>query len=368
MKKVRKSTMFSLVFSLGLILLLVLGTFYFPFKSMALAAEQKPIVLKFAGDEPPVSMYAKKMDWWAQEIGRRTGGLVKIKTYHGGTLAKAPVALEAVRTGLADIGTAVSVFHPGKTPLSTVSQNPVGSSDIYANLMAMKDLLYEYRPVQEEFAKFNQKALWAYASGAQRLIASKPIPDLSKIKGLKIRATAQKGDLVKRLGAIPVFIPMGETYEALQRGTADGAVAGLAHIRPLRFWEPCKYLLLFEGIGGACAGFGNINLDVWNKLSPDIQKTMIEVSKEFFTVAAKAHIEMEEEILDQFRKAGVTIYRMSPEDKKLLMVTGAAVSEEWKKDLDAKGLPGTEVLDYLLARLAKYEAEVETKGYPWQKK
>jgi TRAP-type C4-dicarboxylate transport system substrate-binding protein len=365
MKDSKKWHKWPMVLVVGLALAVAMGWAGDNSGGVAFAAKEKPIVLKFAGSEPPVSMYAKKMDWWGNEIEKRTGGRVKIKMYHGSTLAKAPVTLDAVRAKLAQMGTVVSVFHPGKTPLATVSQNPTGSSDIYANLMGMKYLIYNYGPLQKEFAKFNQKALWVYASGAQRLIASKPVEDLSKLKGLKIRATAQKADLVKRLGAHPVFIPMGETYEGLQRGTAEGAVAGLAHMRPLRFYEVCKHLLLFDGIGGACAGFATINLDVWNKLPSDIQAVMIGVSTDFFTVAAKAHIAMEEQILEQFRAAGVSIYQMSPEDKKLLMATGEAVANKWKQEMDAKGLPGTEILDLLLKNLAKDQAEVDAKGYPW---
>ena len=44
------------------------------------------------------------------------------------------------------------------------------------------------------------------------------------------------------------------------------------------------------------------------------------------------------------------------------------VSRKWAKDLDEKGLPGTEILDHFLKKTAEYEAEVKAKGYPWAKK
>jgi len=335
---------------------------------VSFAVEVKPVVLKFAEDEPAGSMYAKTREWWAREIERRTGGRLQVKIYPGGTLANARNAIDAVMTKVADGGTVVSVFHPGKTPLATVSQNPVGSSDLYASYEAMKYLLDNYAPLQKEFAKFNQKAFWAYASGGQKLIATRPIENLSKLKGLKVRATAQMGSLADKLGAIPVFIPMGETYEGLQRGTAEGAMAGLAHMKPLRFYEVCKHLLMLEGIGGSNCGFGTINLDVWKSLPPDIQKTVSEVSNEYYTFAAKAHIEMEQTILNEFKAAGVTVYSLSADDKNKLTAAGEEVTRLWTKDLDGKGLPGSEILDTLLKVTAKYHAEGETKGYPWKRK
>jgi TRAP-type C4-dicarboxylate transport system substrate-binding protein len=77
---------------------------------------------------------------------------------------------------------------------------------------------------------------------------------------------------------------------------------------------------------------------------------------------------MEKQILEQFKAAGVTIYQMNAEDKKTLMAAGATVSDKWKKDLDAKGLPGTEILDLFLKKLSAFQATVDAEGYPWARK
>jgi len=362
MKPLKKRNKFLLVS------FVILMTVAWALLNVTFAAEVKPIVLRFAEDEPAPSMFAKTRVWWASEIEKRTGGRLKIEIYPGGTLAKGPAIIESVRTRLADGGTMITVFHPGKTPLATVGQNPVGSSNLYANYMAMQELLLNYAPLQQELAKFHQKALWSYASGTQRLIAKKPLPDLSAIRGLKIRATAQMASLIGKLGGSPVFIPMGETYEGLQRGTVEGAMAGIAHISPLHFHEVCKHLLMLEGSGINNGAFGTINLDAWKGLPEDIQKVVLEVNNEYPTYLAKAHMEFEEKTLEAFKAAGVTIYTMNPDDKKRLTAVGEEVAKEWTKEMDGKGLPATEILNLLLKASAKYLAEVDAKGYPWAKK
>ena len=336
--------------------------------SIASAAQAKPIELKFAEDEPAQSLFCQTRFWWAEEIAKRTNGRLKIKIYPASTLANGRNAIDAVRARLADGGKAVSVFHPGKTPLSTVSQNPLGSTDLYAGNMAIQDLMFNYKPLIQEWAKFNQIPLWNSPTGSQNLIANRPLTDLSQLKGLKIRASAQNADVVAILGGTPVFIPMPETYEALQRATADGAMAGLAHMKPLRFWEVCKHLLMFGNNGISACGFGTLNLDVWKSLPKDAQKVVLDVSKEFTAYLAERQIELEKNVLDEFRTAGVKIYTLNDEDKKAFSAACETVSRKWAKDLDDKGLPGTEILDLFLKKTAEYEAEVKAQGYPWAKK
>jgi TRAP-type C4-dicarboxylate transport system substrate-binding protein len=365
MKRLKKCLGLTLVLAVSSAAVALFGWVILDPAPVVFASEAKPITLKFAENAPPVSMYCKSRMWWAGEIEKRSGGRLKIKIFPGGSLAKDKVVIDAVKARLADGGLVPTVYHPGKTPLGAVSQNPVGSSDLYASYMAQQYLMNNYAPLQKELEKVNQKALWASGPGAMRLMATTPVDSLDKLKGLKIRASGQFADLVKRLGATPVFIPTGETYEGLQRGTAQGLVHGLAFIGPHRFFEVCKHLMMFEDIGASVLGLGTINLDVWNGLPADIQNVVQEVSNEYAIYLAKAQIELEENILKKFRAAGVTIYRMSAEDKRKLQTTAKAVAGQWTEKIDAKGLPGTEILGLFVEMKAKYQAEVDTKGYPW---
>lgn len=358
--------------AVGVSITAIIGWFVMTFDKVAHAGEvkegaPKQIVLKFANLEPPPSLFTKMFQWWASEIEKRTHGRLKIEIYSGGTLARPKSVIEAVAIGLADTGEVVTVFNPGKTPLATVGQNPIGGSDIYVNHRAMQDLIQHYAPIQEEFKKFNQKALWTQATGSQRLIARKPIGTLDTLQGMKIRASAQMATLYEKLGAAPVFMPMTETYEGLQRGTAEAASAGLSHMEPLRFHEVCKHLLMLEGIGVNNAGFGTINLNTWKKLPPDIRKVVMEVSNEFPASLSKNMMESEKKILEAFSSAGVTVYELNAADRNRLKVVGEEVAEMWVKSMETKGLPGGETLKLYLRAESKYQAEVDAKGYPWEK-
>jgi TRAP-type C4-dicarboxylate transport system substrate-binding protein len=359
--------------ALGISITLIVGWFVTTLYKVAYAGEEKggapkQVVLKFANLEPPPSLFTKMFQWWASEIEKRTHGGLKIEIYSGGTLARPKSVIEAIAIGLADTGEVVTVFNPGKTPLATVGQNPIGGSDIYVNHRAMQDLIHSYAPIQEEFRKFNQKALWTQATGSQRLIARKPIETLDTLQGMKIRASAQMATLYEKFGAAPVFIPMTETYEGLQRGTADAASAGLSHMEPLRFHEVCKHLLMLDGIGVNNAGFGTINLSTWNMLPPDIRKVVMEVSNEFPAALSKNMMESEKKILEAFRSAGVKVYELSAADRNRVKRVGEEVAALWAKSMEKRGLPGGKTLKVFLRAESKYQAEVDAKGYPWEKR
>jgi TRAP-type C4-dicarboxylate transport system substrate-binding protein len=283
-------------------------------------------------------------------------------------LAREKSVIEAVRVGLVDAGEVVTVLSPGRTPLATVGQNPIGSSDLYVNHKAMQDLINDYPPVQEEFKKFNQRAFWSQATGSQRVLAKRAVRTLDDFKGLKIRATAQMAVLYKKLEATPVFIPMTEAYEGLMRGTSDSVSAGLLHMESIRFHEVCKHLLMLEGIGVNNAGFGTVNLDRWRSLPPDLQDIVVKVSNDFPSHLARQMIQSEKKTIENFKAAGVTVYALSPSDRGRLQTLGEEVTHLWVEEMEGKGLPAKEALNFLKKAEAKHRRDVETNGYPWARK
>ena len=357
----------------GLLVALMLSFFFTFFNRVGIAAEAKEkgqpqISWKFANLEPPSSVFTKAFEWWADEIGRRTQGRLTVKVYSSGILAKERSVIEAVRVGLADAGEVVSVLSPGRTPIATVGQNPVGSSDLYVNHKAMQDLLNHYPPIQEEFKAFNQRAFWTQATGSQRVLARRAVRTPGDFKGLKIRASAQMAELYKKFDATPVFIPMTEAYEGLMRGTADSVSAGLLHMESIRFHEVCKHLLMLEGIGVNNAGFGTVNLDRWNSLNPALQDTVLKVSNDFPAYLAREMLESEKKTIENFKAAGVTIYTLSPSDIKKLQTVGEEVTQLWAAEMEGKGIPAKAALKFLQEAETKYRREVETNGYPWARK
>ncbi|MEO6378915.1 MAG: TRAP transporter substrate-binding protein DctP, partial [Caulobacteraceae bacterium] len=98
---------------------------------------------------------------------------------------------------------------------------------------------------------------------------------LKDLKGLRLRTPAELSPLLRRLGAEPVTMPMGEVYSALSKGVVDGVVAPADTIKSLHFSEVARYLNLLQVSRGAYASRA-ISDRAWRRLPPDLQRLLSE--------------------------------------------------------------------------------------------
>ena len=160
---------------------------------------------------------------------------------------------------------------------------------------------------------------------------NKPVNKLEDLKGMRMRTAALYDKMMSKLGMIPVTVQMGETYTALQRGVVEGF--GFTVIGP-RLWgwlENVKYVLDIP-FYTRTNGFIIMNLDVWNKLSKDIQDKIMDITIKF-EPEMKAYFEQEiEKEKGEMAKIGVKRLKLSPEDtKKFIDITKNAMWEDLEK-------------------------------------
>jgi TRAP-type C4-dicarboxylate transport system substrate-binding protein len=76
------------------------------------------------------------------------------------------------------------------------------------------------------------------------VLTRNPARHLADFKGLKIRILTSDFQIeqVKRLGATPVAMSLGDVMPALQQGAIDGALAAVAPFTPLHFYDAAKYM------------------------------------------------------------------------------------------------------------------------------
>ena len=74
------------------------------------------------------------------------------------------------------------------------------------------------------------------------------------MKGLKLRTpSANQALIIKELGAIPVAMPMTQTYGALEKGVVDGAIVGISVVNSFRLAEVVKNYIVDLPFGYSCS-------------------------------------------------------------------------------------------------------------------
>jgi TRAP-type C4-dicarboxylate transport system substrate-binding protein len=288
---------------------------------------------------------------WAKEIEKRTNGKVQITVFPGGTLTPADKCYDGVVKGISDIGFSVLAYTRGKFPLTEVSDLPMG----------MKTGVVASRVIHEYYKKFKPKELdevkvmYLHGHGPGILHTKKEVKTLEDLKGMKIRCTGMAAKIVQALGATPVAMPMGETYDALSRGVVDGSMAPQEALQGWRWGEVVKFTIENFGSSYSTGMFVVMNKDKWNSLPPDVQKTIEQINEEYVEKQGKVWDEIDKAGRDATLKQGNKIIPLSQDEDSKWEKAVRPLLDEYKKNMKDKGLPGEEVLSFYSQTVYKYQ-------------
>jgi TRAP-type transport system periplasmic protein len=128
--------------------------------------------------------------------------------------------------------------------------------------------------------------------------SKKPIVEPKDLRGLKIRVQQAKifGDTVNGLGGSAVPMAFGEVITAAKQGVIDGGDLPIVNMKALKIYDVSKYAsMTYHNYGPTNAV---MNLEIWNGLSPEHQKLIMDLSR-----AAQEKIREATESVDNFAKA-----------------------------------------------------------------
>ena len=260
--------------------------------ALSASAQTKPVELTYSIFFPAPHKNTVLAGEWAKEIEKQTQGKVKITIFPGGTLTPADKCYDGVVKGISDIGMSVMGYTRGKFPLTEVIDLPLG----YKNGLSATRLINQY------FQKFQPKEfdevkiLYFHAHGPGILHTKNPVVKLEELKGLRIRSTGLSAKVVTALGGTPAAMPMGETYDALKRGMADGSMAPIESLEGWKWGEVVKSTTESFGAAYSTGFFVVMNKEKWNALPAETQKTMENVNQDWIEKTGK--------IWDEIDKSG----------------------------------------------------------------
>ena len=84
----------------------------------------KVIKLKFANYLPGPAGQSKICEEFIAELQARTGGMVEVSYFPGGSLLKAPAMIKGIESGIADIGFSHIEYTPGRFPVMEAAECP----------------------------------------------------------------------------------------------------------------------------------------------------------------------------------------------------------------------------------------------------
>ena len=310
----------------------------------------KTIKLNYSVFFPAAHGQCKAAMSWAEEIGKRTDGRVKITVFPGGTLTKANQCYDGVVKGISDIGMSCFAYTRGRFPVMEACDLPLGYPDGIVATRVVNDFVNSLNP--EELA--DVKVLYLHAHGPGLLHTQKPVRKLDDMRKMKIRSTGLSAKIVQALGGVPVAMPQGSTYESLQKGVVEGTFGPIEVLKGWKQAEVIDYTTDCYSIGYTTTMFVVMNLDVFNSLPPDIQKTFEEVSREWIEVHGSTWNSVDAAGREYTLELGNEIIGLSGEESKRWVSAVKPVLDGYVKEAGEKGIAGEDYIELLLGLIGKY--------------
>ncbi len=323
----------------------LIGAAAFSCAAPSVLRAQSPRVLKISHQFPGGT--AEQGDFrdrlcrrFAADVQERTGGSLAFEIYPGSSLMKTVAQFSAVRKGALDF---------------TLYPLPYAGGEIHAmNLGLMPCLVTSYAqaakwkdaPIGRSLAKIAEDKgvkfiSWVWQAGG---IASKskPLKAPGDVKGVKIRGGSREMDLMlAAAGAQVSTMPSNEIYLGMQTGSLEAAMTSSTSLISFRLEELAKALTTARG--GAIWFMLEpllMSKDVFDSLSPNQQKAIMDVGQEMEWYGAVEARRDDEAVAKVYAEKGATVADLSADD----IAKWRAIAEKsaWKdfaaKSAEAAGL------------------------------
>jgi TRAP-type C4-dicarboxylate transport system substrate-binding protein len=291
----------------------------------ASADELKLIMTTITRADTPIS---QKYHEWADRVNAQGKGVVQIDVRDGFTLASSQNFYDRLNSDVMQISFGSLNYLAGKFKLSEVMALPfLMNSAEQASVVFWR--LYKTGLLDSEFDQIVPLYMQAFPPVAMHLVKA-PVKPLTDLSGLKFIASGKiPTEVVERLHGSPLSIGLTDSYQALQRATADGINFPMAPMHDFKLDEVTHYHIN--------AAFGGGPGGVWmakakfDALPDNAKKILMDNSGEAESHRAGQILDDlgKEEIDRLSHQAGQTVVSLSAEQNKKWGATLAQIADEW---------------------------------------
>jgi TRAP-type C4-dicarboxylate transport system substrate-binding protein len=295
------------------------------------ADELKLIMTTITRPNTPIS---DKYHEWADRVNAEGKGVVQIDVRDGFTLASSQNFYDRLTSDVMQISFGSLNYLAGKFKLSEVMALPfLMDSSEQASVVFWR--LYKAGLLDSEFDQIVPLYMQAFPPVSMHLVKA-PVKPLNDLSGLKFIASGKiPTEVVERLGGSPLSIGLTDSYQALQRGTADGINFPMAPMHDFKLDEVTHYHIN--------AAFGGGPGGVW-MTKAKFAALPAQVKKILNDNSGAAESRRAGQILDDLGKeeidrlsheAGQTVVSLSAEQNKKWGATLSQIAARWASTDDA---------------------------------
>ncbi len=299
---------------------------------------------------------AKAIAPWIKKIETESNGRIKIQMFSAMQLGGTPPQLfDQARDGVADFTWTVLGYAPGRFIKTEVFELPFMTG---LSSEASSKALYEFvqKNAMDEFK--DVKLITVHTHGPGLFHTKAPVTGLESLRGMKIRGgTRIVNNMLVKLGATPVGMPVPAVTDALTKGVLDGTTIPWEVGPSLKVNELVKNHTTFAGGNGLyVTTFAlSMNKAAYDKLPPDLKK-VIDNNSTIDTAAAfgKAMDEGDKVGREIALKGGNKITELELAEVQRWKRTASTVETDWVNEVKGKGIDGAKLVSEARTLMSKY--------------
>lgn len=311
--------------------------------SPALAAE----VIKIGHDLSEDTPQHKGAELFKKLVEERTGGKYEVQIFPSNQLGTDRETTEFIQTGAVQAALIPSAKISSFAPSLQLPDLPF--------FFPSREVCYAFLDSevgQEILDGLTPKGMLGvsfWESGFKQFTANRDLRTPDDFKGLKFR-TMESPIIIeqfKALGANPVPIDFGETYNSLQQGVVDGQENPLVSIVRMRFYEVQDHCVISNhGYLGYVFLFSKRWMD---KQPADMREILITAAREVAPFQREETVRREKEFIDTIEKSGTKVTFLTPGQLEVFAAATRPVHAKFEKTI------GKELMDKAYAKIEELQ-------------
>lgn len=299
--------------------------------------------LSFIGPEShPLGTYGVQP--FIEAVEKESDGTISIDSFPNGQVAGVGEQVDALSSDIIDMSLIVFPYASESFPLNQGWTLPFGNTSQEVS-QAMWRTVHGDNQLAAEFKAANVVPLAVMASPTYDFSSTDtPLPDVESLDGLRLKTGSPiLREIVEAAGADPVDINANELYQALDRGTVDGAYYYFGAWESYSLGE-----LLHHATKNVDVAVGStyaivISTDEWSSLTEEQQTVMYEAGKTVTESVVEPYRESDDKIRERLvQEAGLKLYNWSPSEVEELLSRMSPVITRWS---EGAGEPGAEAVE-----------------------
>lgn len=245
---------------------------------------------------------------FAELVEQKSGGKIKVRVFPGGQLGQETEVIQNVQNGTIEF---TMIGHDPLAqfaPITTILSMPYLFRD---HDQAFRLLEGPLGPPIETALRERGLRVLAWGDNGARVYTNntRPLNTPADFTGLKIRSPQSPVNLAvtRALGGIPVAMPYGEVYTAIQQKTIDGQENAVINIFPARLYEVQKFMTMTNHLLSFTVLL--VSEQVYARLPDDQKQAVAAAAKEAMAFQRQTARRMSDELTAEMEKRGVQVNR-----------------------------------------------------------